>query len=711
MFRPTRYIDILRASADRTLLGVVILAFATCVALAGWHGTWAATLLIGLPTLVACAVQVRLRPGSLATRLTVGCGLMVLSGLMIHEGRGMIELHFSVFVLLATLLYYRDWRVIVAAAGTIAVHHLAFDFLQRQGYGVWVFAENTGFFIVLVHATFVVVESAVLVWMALGLASESEAIGAPPQRIAEAAGRMARGESFPPDLLGVVSPGTAGAALRDASAQLASVLTSLKASAARDAQVREALDATQSNVMVIDSERTIIFANRSMRQWLSTHESRIKSELPAFEAASVVGGSIDVFHRRPEHQRSMLEKLDALHVGRIGLAGLKLKLIINPIRDASGERLGSVMQWVDDTAQLAIEAEVQGVIDRVARGDFSARIPEEGKSQFLLALSRGVNQLVEVNANAFAEVRAVVEALASGDLGRRMDGRYEGDLAAIQQAANQSMQRLGDVVAGIKSSAESIDVAAKEIASGNQDLSQRTEEQAASLEETASSMEELTATVRQNAENAKQANQLAAGAREVAANGGALVAKVVDTMGSIAASSRRMDEIIGVIDGIAFQTNILALNAAVEAARAGEQGRGFAVVASEVRALAQRSAAAAKEIKGLIQDSSGKVSEGNVLVAKAGSTMEEIVGAVRRVTDIMGEISAASSEQSAGIEQVSETVTQMDQTTQQNAALVEEASAAARALEEQARGLLDAVAVFRIDGGRRPADASERAAA
>ncbi|OLK01661.1 methyl-accepting chemotaxis protein, partial [Xanthomonas oryzae] len=256
--------------------------------------------------------------------------------------------------------------------------------------------------------------------------------------------------------------------------------------------------------------------------------------------------------------------------------------------------------------------------------------------------------------------------------------------------------QLAEIVNGIKQSAVSIKGAASEIASGNQDLSQRTEQQAASLEETAASMEELTSTVKQNAENARQANQLAIGAASVASQGGEIVGKVVQTMSGIEASSKKIADIISVIDGIAFQTNILALNAAVEAARAGEQGRGFAVVASEVRTLAQRSSGAAKEIKELIDDSVQRVTDGSVLVHSAGTTMGEIVASVQRVTDIMGEISAASQEQSAGIEQVNQTVTQMDETTQQNAALVEEATAAARAMEEQAQQLTEAVALFRL---------------
>jgi methyl-accepting chemotaxis protein len=255
---------------------------------------------------------------------------------------------------------------------------------------------------------------------------------------------------------------------------------------------------------------------------------------------------------------------------------------------------------------------------------------------------------------------------------------------------------LTDLVGRIKTATDSIVTASGQIAAGNQDLSSRTEQQASSLEETAASMEELTSTVKQNADNARQANQLAASASAVAVKGGEVVSQVVDTMASINASSRKIVDIIGVIDGIAFQTNILALNAAVEAARAGEQGRGFAVVASEVRSLAQRSAAAAKEIKTLIGDSVEKVEEGSKQVAQAGKTMEEIVDSVKRVTDIMGEITAASQEQTSGIEQINQAITQMDQVTQQNAALVEEAAAAAGSLQEQASSLVQAVSVFKM---------------
>ncbi|MCA3232399.1 MAG: MCP four helix bundle domain-containing protein [Cupriavidus sp.] len=291
------------------------------------------------------------------------------------------------------------------------------------------------------------------------------------------------------------------------------------------------------------------------------------------------------------------------------------------------------------------------------------------------------------------------EALAQGQLGHAIQVRSQDEMGRMLGALERAFGQLGTLVRGIQQAAGSIDTAAREIATGNTDLSQRTEEQAASLEQTAASMEQLTSTVRQNAENARQANQLAVNASDVATEGGRVVRSVVDTMDGISKSSARVSEIIGVIEGIAFQTNILALNAAVEAARAGEQGRGFSVVAAEVRSLAQRSSSAAKEIGELINGSVRQVQDGAKQVEVAGKMMDDIVTAVRRVTDIMGEISSASEEQTAGIEQVSLAITQMESVTQQNAALVEEASAAAESLMQQAGGLVTEVARFDLGHG------------
>ena len=307
----------------------------------------------------------------------------------------------------------------------------------------------------------------------------------------------------------------------------------------------------------------------------------------------------------------------------------------------------------------------------------------------------------------------IARTVADSDLSSDIEVLSSDETGQLLQALKDMNDSLAGVVGRVRSGTDLIATASNEIASGNMDLSSRTEQQASSLEETASSMEELTATVRQNADNARQANELAGAASSVAQRGGAVVAQVVDTMDAINASARKIVDIIAVIDGIAFQTNILALNAAVEAARAGEQGRGFAVVASEVRNLAQRSAAAAKEIKVLIGDSVDQVDAGSKLVAQAGSTMTEVVASVQRVTDIMAEISSASVEQSDGIEQVNHAVAEMDQVTQQNAALVEEAAAAAASLQDQAAALADVVRIFKLGKGQQavPARIASRGAA
>ena len=307
--------------------------------------------------------------------------------------------------------------------------------------------------------------------------------------------------------------------------------------------------------------------------------------------------------------------------------------------------------------------------------------------------------LARIVSRPLSEAVRVAQAVANGDLTCHIESRDKDETGQLLQALRTMDHSLGQIVSQVRASTDSIATASSQIASGNNDLSSRTEQQASSLQETAASMEELTSTVRQNADNARQANQLALSASAVANKGGSVVAQVVDTMDAIHASSQQIADIIGVIDAIAFQTNILALNAAVEAARAGEQGRGFAVVASEVRNLAHRSATAAKQIKTLIEDSASKVSNGSALVMQAGQTMQEIVSSVRNVTDIMGEITAASQEQTAGLEQINQAISQMDQVTQQNAALVEEAAAAAQSLQEQAYGLQQAVSVFQLEQG------------
>ncbi|OOW85005.1 chemotaxis protein [Xanthomonas campestris pv. vitiswoodrowii] len=475
-------------------------------------------------------------------------------------------------------------------------------------------------------------------------------------------------------------------------------------------RIRTALDKSSTGTFITDPERVMIYANDAFKKIVAQYESSIRLASPEFDASKVIGQHISYLGLSDATVRKAIAALerDGVTSFEERFGEVVLAQTVTSIKNEQGETSGEVCEWRDRTIEVQVEEEVARIVRAAASGDMSGRVETDGKQGFFLQLAQQLNGLLDANAGSLEQISTLLSALSRGDLTVRMHGEFSGVFAQMRDDANATAEQLADIVGRIKMSSTAINSAAGEIASGNSDLSHRTEQQAANLEETAASMEELTSTVKQNAESARQANQLAIGATGVASQGGEVVSQVVTTMSGIEASSKKIADIISVIDGIAFQTNILALNAAVEAARAGEQGRGFAVVASEVRTLAQRSAGAAKEIKGLIDDSVHKVAEGSALVRKAGATMADIVASVQRVTDIMGEISAASQEQSSGIEQVNQTITQMDETTQQNAALVEEATAAARSMEEQAGHLAEAVSVFKLDDSAAQAPQSAR---
>ncbi|GAB3000950.1 methyl-accepting chemotaxis protein [Psychrosphaera aestuarii] len=479
----------------------------------------------------------------------------------------------------------------------------------------------------------------------------------------------------------------------------------LEEDAKKAANLAQALTLCQANVMIANNDLEIVYMNNEVIKMFRKREKQLKTVLSNFNVDSLIGTCVDDFHKDASHQRSMLKKLAEPYQTNITVGVLTFELFASPWFDSAGNRLGTIVEWIDKTEEMNIQGEIANVINAATNGDLTVRISEADKEGFFKQLSVGLNQVVGIAEGVIQDTVNIFEALAHGNLTRRIEKQYQGLFNKLKQDANATVDKLTEVIGQIDRSATTVSSGAEEIAQGNADLSQRTEEQASSLEETASSMEEMTATVRQNADNAQMANDLAEEAASKAESGGSVVGRAVESMAEINEASKKIADIIGVIDEIAFQTNLLALNAAVEAARAGEQGRGFAVVAGEVRNLAQRSAAAAKEIKDLIRDSVSKVEDGTALVNQSGEMLQEIVMAVRKVNDTIGDISVASVEQTSGIEQVNKAVSQMDEMTQQNAALVEQASAAGESMSEQARSMRELLSFFKLSDsqqGRMP---------
>ena len=442
--------------------------------------------------------------------------------------------------------------------------------------------------------------------------------------------------------------------------------------AAEMTRIKISLDNAAMPVTISNPSGLLIYMNKAAKTLWGEMAAKIREDHPAFTTVDQMLGHnlVDYFDDEAMRAAYRLE-LTEPKTFDIGMGGKTLRVTAAPVKDEAGVYLGRASQWVDRTLEMAVENEVGDIVSAAALGDLTKRLSMDGKQGFFASLSEGLNQLLETTNTALVGTSDVLARVAQGDLTQTIDAEYSGIFGQLKDDTNTTIERLREVIGRIKEASEMINTASQEIAAGNTDLSSRTEEQASSLEETASSMEELNATVRQNAENARQGKELSQKSNEAVVRGGDMVKQVVHTMTGIQDSSKKIADIIGVIDSIAFQTNILALNAAVEAARAGEQGRGFAVVATEVRNLAQRSATAAKEIKELIAESVGKVETGSKLVDQAGETMDEVVVSFKQVDNLVTEIANASREQSSGIEQVTQAVSQMDEVTQQNAALVE----------------------------------------
>lgn len=472
-------------------------------------------------------------------------------------------------------------------------------------------------------------------------------------------------------------------------------VTDVRAKSIEIGRLTSAVEGMTTNLMMADTLGTIVYANPAVTAMLRRREAQLRTGLPSFSVDSMIGTNFDTFHKNPAHQQNLLGNPENLpYTTEISVVGLTFQLVAIALRDEEGVHVGTAVQWIDLTEEKDAQGQIENLITDAISGDLDSRINTEEFTGFMADLGNNINKLMDTIVEPISEAITVAQGLADGDLTQSMDGQYGGEFLALANAMNGSLENLSNMVDEIRSASTNVFDSAREIAEGNNELSHRTESQASSLEETASAMEELTSTVQQNAENATQASTLSESVMTKATDGGSVVTSAITAMSDINKSSKKIADIISVIDEIAFQTNLLALNAAVEAARAGEQGRGFAVVAAEVRNLAQRSAGAAKEIKGLINDSVEAVGQGTKLVDETGQTFTELVSAIEEVSKMISDIDNAGKEQSAGIGEVSAAVSQMDEMTQQNAALVEEAAASSKSMEEQAQLLLDQVDFF-----------------
>jgi methyl-accepting chemotaxis protein len=475
-------------------------------------------------------------------------------------------------------------------------------------------------------------------------------------------------------------------------------LAQVKQANAESLRIIRGLENVQSSVLIANSNLEIIFVNQAAKKLFSNAENDIRKQIPNFRADRLLGTNIDAFHKNPSHQRNLLANLHDSISSTLILAGRTLQVIAKPVIAENGERIGYVAEWQDKTLETQIERDIENLVNSVKMGDLSARIHLGDKEGFVKSLSVNINELADVIESVFKDINRVIEQMAGGDLTNSIHADYQGVYAQCKDNINDAISKISQFIVQIRETADFVNSSSQEMASGNNNLSNRVEKQASSLEETATSMNKLSKAVKSNADNTKQASDVVQAATKLAEKGGGVVKSAIMAMQEINESSNKIAEIIGVIDEIAFQTNLLALNASVEAARAGEQGRGFSVVATEVRNLAQRSANAAAQSSELIQNSVQKVRSGTAFVNETGAALMEIVDSIIKVGDIVGEITTSSHEQSAGIGQVNQNVAQMDDITQQNAALAEQAAASSMAMSEQSAKMTHLLDFFKVGG-------------
>jgi methyl-accepting chemotaxis protein len=444
------------------------------------------------------------------------------------------------------------------------------------------------------------------------------------------------------------------------------------------------LDAVTSNVMIADADNVVIYMNQSVIDMLQAAEHDLRKQLPGFETRKVLGSTIDIFHKNPAHQKMMLAAMRTTHRAEINVGGRIFSLVANPIYNGGGERVGTVVEWNDRTAEVATEAEIATIVQAAADGDFSSRLSLEGKTGFFKMMTEGINKVIETSEVGLNDVATLLQAFSEGNLAHRIERESKGLFAKVKESGNATAEQLARVLGEVRSAADALSGAAAEVNSTAQSLSRSASEQASAVQETSASVETMSISIKQNSENATVTDGMATKARDEATEGGQAVTQTVSAMKQIATK-------ISIVNDIAYQTNLLALNAAIEAARAGEHGKGFAVVAAEVRKLAERSQEAAKEI--------GDLAANSVATAeRAGKLLDEIVPSIRKTSSLVQEIAAASSEQNGSVMQISGAMTQLNKSTAQNAAASEELAATSNELSTQAEQLQESVSFFTLAG-------------
>ncbi|MBK7002432.1 MAG: chemotaxis protein [Rhodoferax sp.] len=472
------------------------------------------------------------------------------------------------------------------------------------------------------------------------------------------------------------------ARISEAMDRVQSTLQEANRSARYNARIRSALDKCSTNVMIADMQFNIIYMNETIQAMLQRNEAELRKALPRFDARQLMGTSMDVFHKHPAHQRSMLSALKTTYKTQIQIGALHFGLHANPIIGADGQRLGTVVEWADRTTEVNVEKEVASIVAAAAAGDFGQRLPLADKQGFFLNLSSGMNQLMDTSERGLNDVSELLAAFANGDLTRRIHHDYQGLFGKVKDNANFTAENLTRVMGEVRAAADALTEAADQVSTTAQSLSQAASEQAASVEQTTEQVDVMSASINQNSGNAKITDTMATKTSKEAVEGGAAVSSTVAAMKQIASK-------IGIVDDIAYQTNLLALNAAIEAARAGEHGKGFAVVAAEVRKLAERSQEAAKEIGGLAANS--------VTTAEhAGKLLDNIVPSIQKTSDLVQEIAVASVEQSESVVQIGGAMGQLAKATQQNASASEQLAATSEELSGQAMQLQQSVSFFNI---------------